>query len=71
MTNLVVAGLHHDAEAKRSIVYVRWENDPEKRLGLVVPFGCSMDTVDEEATRALKALSEELAAATVKWPWKS
>jgi hypothetical protein len=44
---------------------VRWEDDPEKQLGLIVPFGCSLDSARDEATKAVKALSEELASATV------
>jgi hypothetical protein len=43
MTNLVIAGLHHDTARKRSFVYLKWEDDPEKNLGLIVPFGCSLD----------------------------
>ena len=65
MTSLVITGLHHDTTRKRSIVYVRWEDDPEKSLGLVVPFGCSLDNVRDEAAKAVKALSAELASATV------
>jgi hypothetical protein len=47
---------------------VRWEDDPEKNLGLPVPFGCSMDNVRDEAAKAVKALSEDLASATVASP---
>jgi hypothetical protein len=68
MTKLVITGLHHDTNRKRSIVYVRWENDPEKALGLPVPFGCSMDDVTDEAAKAVKALSTELALAAVTLP---
>ena len=38
MTNLVITGVHHDTTRKRSFVYVQWEDDPEKNLGLGVPF---------------------------------
>jgi hypothetical protein len=69
MTKLVIAGLHHDAGRKRSIVYVRWEDDPEKNLGLVVPFGCSLDNARDEAAKAVKALSDDLASASVVFPW--
>jgi hypothetical protein len=65
MANLVITGLHHDAGRKRSIVYVRWQDDAEKNLGLIVPFGCSFDDVREEAAKAVQALSAELASATV------
>jgi hypothetical protein len=65
MTTLLITGLHHDTARKRSFVNVRWENDPEKQLGVIVPFGCSLESARDEATKAVKALSEELASATV------
>jgi hypothetical protein len=68
MTDLVITGLHHDTERKRSVVYVRWADDPEKHLGLVVPFGCSLDEVKDEAARAVKTLATELTSATVVSP---
>lgn len=70
MTSLAIAGVHHDADGKRSMVYVRWQDDPEKRLGLVVPFGCSMDNLKDEAEKAIMKLAAELASATVKFPWE-
>ena len=66
MTNLVITGVHHDTARKRSFVYVRWDDDPEKNLGLVVPFGCSLEDLQAEAARAVKELAIELASATVK-----
>jgi hypothetical protein len=68
MTNLVISGLHHDAARKRSVVYIRWEDDPEKNLGLVVPYGCSLDVLKDEAARAVKALAADLASATILSP---
>jgi hypothetical protein len=68
MTNLIITGMHHDTTRNRSIVYVRWDDDPEKNLGLIVPFGCSLDRVSAEATKAVRALSEELALASVVLP---
>ena len=65
MTDLVITGLHHDTARKRSFVYVRWESDPEKNLGLVVPFGCSLEDLQAEAARAVKELAVELTSATV------
>ena len=66
MTKLVITGLHHDTARKRSFVYVRWESDPEKNLGLVVPFGCSLEDLQAEAARAVKELAVELTSATVR-----
>ncbi|WKA26472.1 hypothetical protein [Bradyrhizobium roseum] len=68
MANLIITGMHHDITRKRSIVTVRWDGDDEKTLGLVVPFGCSMDNAIEEAMKAVRALSEELSLISVKLP---
>jgi hypothetical protein len=68
MTNLVISGVHHDSARKRSVVYIRWEDDPEKNLGLVVPYGCSLDVLKDEATKAVQALAVDLASATVVSP---
>jgi hypothetical protein len=65
MTELLITGLHHDLNKKRSFVYFQWKDDPERRLGLDVPFECTLDNLPDEARKALKALSEELAFATV------
>jgi hypothetical protein len=65
MANLVITGLHHDTGRKRSIVYVRWQDDAEKHLGLTVPFGCSLDDAQVEAAKAVQALAADLASATV------
>jgi plasmid stabilization system protein ParE len=66
MVSLVITGLHHDAGRKRSIVYVRWEDDAEKNLGLIVPYGCRLEDARDEAAKAVQALAAELASATVK-----
>jgi hypothetical protein len=68
MVNLVITGLHHDTNRKRSIVYVRWQDDAEKNLGLIVPFGCRLEDAREEATKAVQALAAELVSATVTLP---
>ncbi|HLL27994.1 MAG TPA: hypothetical protein VKT73_10165 [Xanthobacteraceae bacterium] len=66
MTTLAITGLHHDISNKRSIVYIVWENDPEKRLGLVLPFGCALANLKAETEKAVRALADELETATVK-----
>jgi hypothetical protein len=68
MTELLITGLHHDVGRKRSFVHFHWKEDPEKHLGLDVPFGCALDDLPDEARKALKALSDELASATVTMP---
>lgn len=71
MVNLVITGLHHDTSRKLSLVYVRWQDDAEKNLGLIVPFGCSLDDAREEAVKAVQALAAELGSATVTLPASS
>jgi len=48
MTNLVITGLFHDTGRKRSFVSIQWQDDPEKRLSLLVPFGCKLDELKAE-----------------------
>jgi hypothetical protein len=54
MTMLIIDGLNRDVVKKRSIVTLKWEDDPEKRLGLVVP--------------AVRVLAKELESATIQGP---
>ena len=68
MTELLITGLHHDLSKKRSFAHFVWKNDPDKRLGLDVPFQCTLDNLPDEAKKALITLSEELASATVAMP---
>ena len=68
MTELLITGLHHDLTRKRSFVHFKWKDDPEKHLGLDVPFNCTLEQLPTEAKKALKALSEEIASATVTTP---
>jgi hypothetical protein len=68
MATLKITGLHRDVLRNRSFVTVTWENDPEKRLGLPVPSDCALDQLKAETEKALRALADELASATVKGP---
>jgi hypothetical protein len=65
MTILVITGLFHDTGRKRSFVSIQWQDDPEKRLSLLVPFGCKLDELKAETEKAVKALAKEIEAATV------
>ena len=67
-TELLITGLHHDLNRKRSFVHFQWKNDPEKHLSLDVPFECTLDRLPKEAKKALEALSEELALAKIVTP---
>lgn len=61
----VVVALTHDLVRKRSIVSLKWTDDPEKGVALPVPFGCGLDEVRDEAEKALRALSAETASISV------
>jgi hypothetical protein len=65
MTTLIIDGLNRDV---LSIVTLKWEDDPEKRLGLVVPFDCPLDTLRAEAEKAVRVLSKDLESATIQGP---
>jgi hypothetical protein len=66
LSGVTVVALTHDLVRKRSIVTMTWDTDPEKKLGLPVPYGCSLDDVRAQAEAALRALSAETAELTVK-----
>jgi hypothetical protein len=48
------------------LVTVHWENDPEKPLGLVVLFKCSLENLRTEAEKAIRAFAKELESATIE-----
>jgi hypothetical protein len=68
VTVLKIEGLHRDVLRNRSFVTVVWKGEPEKRLGLLVPFDCQLDSLKAETEKAVKALAKELEAATVEGP---
>lgn len=68
MTILTIEGLHRDVLKKRSFVTVIWKGDPEKRLGLPVPFDCQLSALKAETQKAVKALAKELESATIEGP---
>jgi len=68
MTALIIEGLHRDFLKSRSFVTVTWKDEPEKRLGLPVPFDCQIDALKAETEKAVRALAKELEAATIQDP---
>lgn len=68
MTSLKITGLHRDILKNRSYVTVQWENDAEKRLGLPVPFDCTLENLKAETEKAVRALANELQTATIESP---
>jgi hypothetical protein len=63
--SVTVAALTHDLVRKRSIVTLVWDDDPDKRVALPVPFGCGLDSVRAEADKAMRTLSAETAIISV------
>ena len=65
-SGITVIALTHDLVRKRSIVTMTWDADAEKKVGLPVPYGCSLEDVRGEAEAALRALSAETGTLVVK-----
>jgi hypothetical protein len=63
--SVTVTSLFHDFVNKRSSVSVVWDSEPDKRLNLPVPYRCSLDTVQAEAEKAVRALAAEIAVIPV------
>jgi hypothetical protein len=68
MSILKITRLHRDILKKRSFVTVVWKDDPEKQLGLPVPPDCTLDQLMSETEKAVRALADELASASVEGP---
>ena len=67
-SGITVIALTHDLARRRSLVTMVWDTDPEKKVGLPVPFGCSLADVHSEAEKALRDLSVEIATISVGTP---
>lgn len=68
MSTLVITHLSHDIAAGKSVVSFTWSDDPNKRLGLEVPYGTTLETVETAARDAITALSRELGEARLQLP---
>jgi hypothetical protein len=66
LSGVTVIALTHDLIRKRSIITMVWDADAEKKVGLPVRYGCSLEHVRAEAEAALRALSTETATLVVK-----
>ena len=62
---VTLTGVYHDLTKRRSTVHVVWDDGSERRLGLEVRFGCSLDDAQAEAEKAVRALAVEIAAIPV------
>ena len=63
--SVTVTSLFHDFVNKRSSVSVVWDSEPDKRLNLPVPYRCSLEAVQAEAEKAVRALAAEIAVIPV------
>jgi hypothetical protein len=62
----VISGHYSDVVKNRPHVTVIWEDEPEKRLRLPVPFDCKIDDLKAETEKAVRALAKELESATIR-----
>jgi hypothetical protein len=67
-SSVTVTSLFHDLVNKRSSVSVVWDSEPEKRLNLPVPYRCSLNDVQAEAEKAVRALAAEITVIVVNPP---
>lgn len=63
--SVTVTSLFHDFVNKRSSVSVVWDSEPDKRLNLPVPYRCSLEAVQAEAEKAVRALGAEITVIAV------
>ena len=59
MTTLIIGKLCRDLTNKRSVVTLTWEDESEKRLGLILPFDCAPENLKAETEKAVRALDQE------------
>lgn len=67
-SGVTVGQVIHDLQARASYVTLVWDGQPDKKLGLPIPFGTKIEDVQNEAAKAIKAFQDELATVTVKVP---
>jgi hypothetical protein len=60
--SITIASLVHDVAKRLSIVTLIWGDGSERRIGLPVPFGTSLDDLHREAESAVRQFATELAA---------
>lgn len=65
-SELIIAHLGHDLQAKKSFVTFLWSDDPSKRLGLEVPLGTKIEDAESEARKAIGALITEMTDAKLR-----
>jgi hypothetical protein len=67
MTTLIIGHVLNDLTKKRVVVTLKWEDDPEKHLGLVVPKSDhTFQNLKAETEKAVRALAKELESAAIR-----
>lgn len=65
-SELIIANLGHDLQAKKSFVTFLWSDDPSKRLGLEVPFGTKIEDIEAAAKKAISEFVDEMRESVIK-----
>jgi hypothetical protein len=66
--DITITQVVHDLHKHSSYVTMVWDDQPEKRLGLPIPYATKLEDLVGEAQKALQAFVAEIAAATPKLP---
>ena len=67
-SHLTASLVTHDLAKKVTYVTLTWPGEPEKKLGLPIPFGTKLDDVAAAAEKTLHDFAAEMAAMPVKTP---
>lgn len=65
-SELIIAHLGHDLQARKSFVTFLWSDDPSKRLGLEVPFGTRIEDIETAARKAIGDFVGEMTDARLR-----
>jgi hypothetical protein len=65
MSALTLVGVTHEFQKKRSLALLVWNDDPEKKISVPIPFGCPVDRTRQEAEKAVRDLAKEMATIAV------
>lgn len=68
ISTITIVGLSHDLAQKKSYVNFVWADDPSKRLGLEVPYGTSLDEIEEAAGKAVADFAREMTECRIRMP---
>jgi hypothetical protein len=67
-SGITITQIIHDLHKRSSYVTMVWDGQPDKRLGLPIPYATKLEDVAAEAHKALQAFAGEIAVASPKVP---